>query len=185
MKLAANITKFTPSFWRKVGAFAVKWIREDTQKGIFQNDMRHDTYRSAQYKKYKQNDMRRFTKGKKLGYGRATQSSRSGGSVQSTVQGTRLKAYAGKSIASNQTSFVNMLLTGDLLKGLKTRTADNSSVTIAYDSADAGKLLGNEKYGRAMRTLRPANIDKVASLVSDFLDGKLKEWCSEPIKYDI
>ena len=59
-----DVIKLSKQFWNKTGQLAVQWIRADAEKGKFQNNTSNHPYKSEQYKKYKANDMRRFTTGK-------------------------------------------------------------------------------------------------------------------------
>lgn len=139
------------SRWKRIGQLAIQWIRKDAQEsGIFQNDSK-DSYRSPQYRKYKANNMRRFTDGK------------------------RLKTSYATSISSNETSFVNMTLTGQLFRGLKVREINKFGVTVGYDPKDAGKIIGNEKYGRQIVGLRKENIAKVKEELLQGLSEEIKK----------
>lgn len=129
----SKILQLTPAWWKHLGGFIAKWVREDSKKGLFQNNAQHLAYRSRQYKKYKANDMRRFTDGK------------------------RLQAYRGQSIESNKTQFVDMTLTGKLKKGLRPRSWTKYSVTMGYNPEDAKKILGNKKYNRDVVGLNDKN----------------------------
>lgn len=147
----SKILKLTPSWWKQLGGFIVKWIREDFAQGLFQNNKQHLAYRSKQYIKYKLNDMRRFTDGK------------------------RLKSHYGDPIASRQTTYVDMTLTGKLKKGLRPRSSTSNSVTMGYDPADAPKILGNKKYGRDVVGLNDKNkrLVKVA-LIKEFKKNQIE-----------
>lgn len=172
------------SKWKRIGQLAIQWIREDARDGMFQNGV-GDTYRSEQYKKYKRNDMRRYTTGAgqifsdKSGYFFGTTYFRNKKAKtrkgKTYTTGERLSEYKGVSISSRETSFVNMILTGELFRGLKVRSIDNSGVTIGYESKDAGKILGNQKYGRQIVGLRDENIKKVKDELVKGLSEELKK----------
>jgi hypothetical protein len=136
------IPALPPAFWKDLGQKVVQWIREDASKGHFQNDT-SDHYRSLSYKNYKKNDMRK-------------------------KDGKRLNKYYATSITSNETSFVNLTLTGALLKGLKVITQNAYSVTLGWISSreTIGKLLGAERYKRELRGLNEKNIIKAKELLA-------------------
>ena len=156
----AKITKFTQSFWKQLGVFVAKWIRADAEKGIFQNDKRNDYYRSKGYKAYKLRDMR-------------------------TADGKRLKSYFGKRISSNETSFVNMTLTGDLLRYLAPKTATDDSVSVAFRMQDYWKVKGNERFGRLLLGLREENKQKVAKMIGAEIAENIKKNLTKRIEGEI
>ena len=129
-----DVIKLSKQFWNKTGQLAVQWIRADAEKGKFQNNTSNHPYKSEQYKKYKANDMRRFTTGKAKD---KTYTFNKAGDVvnkdlffrnkkaKTAIQkksnttygsGQRLKEYYGLPIESRETSFINMVLTGGLFK---------------------------------------------------------------------
>lgn len=136
--------------WKRIGKLVTQWIYKDAQQGMFQNGKR-DNYRSEQYKKYKANNMRRFTDGK------------------------RLKTKYATSVSSNETSFVNMILSGQLFRGLKVKSFDNTGVVVGYDPKDAMKIEGNRPYGREVLGLRDENIQKVKDELMNGLSDELKK----------
>lgn len=167
--------KLNSTFWKELGTYIAKWVREDMSKGVFQNGKSNLRYLSRQYVNYKRNDMRRFTVGKAL---KRTYVFDIAGDVRNKDlyfwnkkagfskkkgfgTGKRLKAYYGKSISSNETSFVNMELTGKLKKGLRPKKADKFSVTMGFDESDRGKIIGNQRYGRELIGLNDQNIYRV------------------------
>jgi len=156
IRLLKDIVELAPKFWRELGGKIAKWVREDFVGGKYQNDMQRDRYRSRQYVKYKANDMKK-------------------------LDGKRLKAYYARGIDSNETSFVNMILTGRLMKGLKPRKWDNYSVTMGYESVDAGKILGGQKYNREVMGLNTENRDLVKQEIIKEFDRNQIEWRKEPI----
>jgi hypothetical protein len=187
MKITTNydkaITKLEKT-WKRIGKLVTQCIREDAIDGVFQNG-RSDTYRSEQYKKYKRNDMRRYTTGEgqtfsdKSGYFFGTTFFRNEKANlrkgQQITTGKRLKAYQGVSITSRETSFVNMILTGQLFRGLKVKSYDETGVTIGYDSKDAMKIVGNRAYGREVVGLNDDNIKKVKEELIKGIDENLRK----------
>jgi hypothetical protein len=160
-----NIIKLSKSFWTKTGQLALQWIRADAEKGKFQNNTSNHPYKSEQYKKYKANDMRRFT----TKSGKQAKTAIQGKGNKTYGSGGRLKEFYTKHIESRQTQFVNMILTGDLFKGFKVKKSDNTSVTIGFNpnKADIGKLTGARDLGRELVGLSKENVEKVKGLIVD------------------
>lgn len=150
VKINYNSIFKNKKLWARIGKLVAQWIYKDAQQGIFQNGQ-SDTYRSAQYKKYKANDMRRFTDNK------------------------RLKSMYAASISSHETSFVNMILTGQMFRGLKVKKVMPDGVEVGYEPKDAKKIEGNKKYGREVLGLRDENIQKVKAELINSLDDELKK----------
>lgn len=143
------------SFWRKVGQLAIQWIREDAKSGKMQttDGNSRKPYYSRQYAKYKANDMRKLD-GKRLSSGYAT------------------------SITSNQTSYVDMTLTGRMFRGLHVvpGSATSTGVTLGYRSEDAGKVIGNrDKYGRDVANLNKENREKVKQMIVQQFDENIRK----------
>ena len=207
IRLLKDVVELVPKFWRELGGKIAKWVREDFVSGKYQNDMQRDRYRSRQYMEYKANDMRRKTAGGKGkswkefvgermgpymkrhgGHGAAIRAIagewkeyKKSGVDTSSGSGQRLKAYYGRSIASREIGFVNMILTGDLMKGLKPKKWDNYSVTMGFNSVDAGKILGGQKYDREVMGLNTENRDLVKQEIIKEFDRNQIEWRKEPI----
>lgn len=173
--------------WKRVGQEVIKWIRKDAIDGVFQNGS-SDTYRSEQYKKYKRNDMRRYTTGeassstytfdkagdyrrKGLFFGNKKANLRKGKNI---TTGKRLEGYQGVTITSRETSFVNMILTGQLFKGLRVKRYDGEGVEIGYDPKDRKKIEGNRVYGREVVGLNDENIAKVKEMLIKAMGDNLK-----------
>jgi hypothetical protein len=155
-----NLLKFSSDFWAKLAVAIRAWIYQDMQDGKLQG--KQDSYRSAQYVKYKQNYMERL-------------SNRGG------KQGTKLKAYAGRSIRSNEIGSVNMLLTGDLINGLQRKSSTPTELTMTYADKDEGKIVGNERFGRDVRNLTNDNCTKVANKMRAELTQNILNWEREKI----
>jgi len=144
---------------KKMGELAIQLIRKDMEKGIFQNDTSKHKY-SETYARYKKNDMRKFGRGKKK-----------------IGKGERLKPYKGVSIVSNETRFVNLILTGNLRDRIKATDIENGA-RVLFDSKDTGKILGALDLKRDIVNLRKTNIDKV----SEFLVNNLPDDIAKEIK---
>lgn len=190
------------NFWKRLGQKVAQWIREDAKKGIFQTpngQSSKPTYNET-YAKYKANDMRRFTTGEatktytdKKGNERGLffDNKKTKTAIQRKTDSTfgtgkRLKSYYGQSIESRQTGFVDMTLTGQTLKGLHVKSSDENSVTLAYNSKDAGKIIGNqEKYDRALVGMNDKNIEKARQEVISEMRKKIDSIFPGDIKINI
>ncbi len=128
-----------------LGYYAIKLIRNDMKKGIFQNDTKNHKY-SKTYAKYKKNDMRKFGRGK-----------------DKKGRGERLKQYKGVSITSHETKFVNLILTGSLMRNITAQDLNNG-VRINFAGKDTGKILGAQELDRDIVQLREENQEKVTKL---------------------
>ena len=157
------LKSFKASQWKRLGEFISNWIREDAQQKILQGKKLSDKYRSSQYIKYKANDMRRFTDNK------------------------RLKAYFAQPITSNETSSVNMTLTGKMLRSLRPRRANRLGVSIGVNKEHEGKILGNrDKFQREVLTLNQKNQDKALEwLLDSVIDPELKRWGRKNITVNV
>ena len=150
MEQLKNPFKLTTTFWKSIGALVLREVRKDTKEGLFQNNLSKLRYKSLQYARQKAAGMRRVTKGGKLKdfdpshdypgrrlYGKKT----------ATTKGGRLSGFEGKKIASTNVAFVDMTLTGETLAGFHVKQVDPQGVTMAYNSADTDKIIGNQKHG--------------------------------------
>lgn len=192
----------TVSEWKEVGAYANSLIQNDMTEGKFQNGQSGLAYRSAQYKRYKANDMRRLTSGeathfqvnsqsgivtKQMHFGSSTKlrlDRKSGKLVRANTG--RLSGYSGKPISSNNTAFVDMTLTGRLKRSLRVVTADRNSVTCGYlnENNAAGKIEGNAKLGRVILGLSPENVTKVKEFIKEIMQRKIQGF-NQTINIDI
>jgi hypothetical protein len=153
----SGIIRFKRSWWMQTGKYIRDWISGDGQEGILQGKKQTDTYKSEQYKKYKNNYMKRLTDGKKL------------------------KAVKGQSVKNNNTSRVTMTLTGQLFRGLRPKNVVKSGKTIlgvlmSYLEKDSGKIEGNERYGRDVRNLNRKNLDKLVKRYEDESVRQIKKF---------
>jgi len=185
------------TFWMKLGKKIAILVRGDAEKGIFQNDAKNLQYLSQQYKKYKANDMRRFTTGEgeiftdASGYFFGTtyfRAKKAGVSKKKGFgTGQRLKAYYGKSIKSREVGFVNMKVTGKLLDSLKPVKAIPFGVTMGFSPSfdNPEKLYGNERYGRVLVGLNKKNTDIVLDIITGQIDKNLRDWAKEDININV
>ena len=151
-------------FWRDLAGNVKNMIRRNMEQGFVQEygEQTKVTSGGAQnyskgYKKYKANYMNRFTDGKKL------------------------KAYAGKSVMNNQTNSVNMMLTGQTIKGLHLEQQLTNGIIMAYLPADEIKVKGNLDMGRSITTLNQKNKDKVLDLYANELEVSIRKWCKDTL----
>lgn len=158
MKLS-EIVELKKTIWMKAPNLVQKLIRKDMIAGKVQGKQRK--YKSKSYKKYKANNMRRFTDGK------------------------RLKSYVGVSIRSANIGDVNMYLTGQTIDGLHTHSIQKDGATLSYASKDANKVLGNENLGSDIRTLNDKNQKTVQSWLEKEHDKLIKNFYKTPIEINI
>ena len=126
---------------------------------------------NKQYQKYKTNDMRRFSDGKRLGSPRTL---KNGVTKQYKNNGLQ-----GKPVTKSSTP--NMYLTGETINGLDYQSSNNNSMIMSYKQKDAMKIIGNEEYGRDIRTLNEKNMQKVQKQFLDGLDKNIREWARKKV----
>lgn len=146
-----KIFELTKRQWRWIGQYAIKLAKNDIRQGIMQDGKSNLQYKSETYKKYKANDMRKFTQ-----------------------KGERLKQYKGVSISSNEVSFVNLTLTGKMLNDMFESVIDRG-VEIHFSSKDADKVLGAEEQGRVILTLRDENIKTIENEFVKIFNQNIKQ----------
>lgn len=160
-----GILKFNKGFWVKVGSWVVNQIRSDAQQGIFQTDEAVKTTYSKQYAELKANRMQ--TQGK---------------DAKGKSKPEKVKSLKGVSIVSTNTSFVDMTLTGQTLRGLKVTETMPDGVQVAFNIRDLWKIVGNQKPGlnrrlvglnnKNMKRLQELFINEVATQVAKNFVGK-------------
>ena len=129
-------------FWRELGGKIPFWVMDDAAKGLMQDNQQKLWYKSAQYKKYKANEMRKFGRGKKK-----------------TGKGDKLSGYKAVS-TDTHTQFVNMKLTGQMLNSLGVVEEGDTYVDMSFKPEHAGKIIGNRELGREIVGLNWKNIRK-------------------------
>lgn len=155
MKLS-DIPKLGSKFWKELGGKIPFWVKEDALKGLMQDNKRNLRYRSRQYVKYKANRFERFT-------------NRTG------TKGTKIKAYRGMPIESNQTSFVDLTASGKMLNSLKPKNSGEDWVIMAFSPDQAGKVIGNKRYGYNVVGLNDKNKLKVkAAMITEMKKRQLE-----------
>ena len=164
----AKLPELTPKFWMFVGTEVKKWVDIDCRKGKMQDHTANHPL-SRKYKKYKDNDMRRFTDGKRLG---DTMSSKGG--KQRTLKPRRFP-LVGKSLQTFGVPYVKMILTGDTIRGLKPTKASKNGVTMGFNQKDSVKVLGNQQIGYNIVGLNRENIERVRQeIIKEFNKNKVK-----------
>jgi len=166
--------------WSAIGQQAIKLIRFDAGQGVFQQDkgIQHKKDYSTDYARLKE---RRFTYATKKRFKMNEGGMEYAGMGKERVRisdgkkGQRMAAYKGIAIASTNTSFVDMTVTGQTLRGLKIRAVDENSVTLGYEPKDAMKILGNARppYNRVLVGLNDKNHNKIANLIFDIISERL------------
>ena len=167
-----QIIVFKTPFWKKLAQSIKKWILKDMLSGTVQRytTAKAKTY-SKQYKTYKTNDMRRFSDNKRLGSPRTLKSG--------ITKNYKNNGLQGKSVTQSQTP--NMYLTGETINGLDYQNSNNTQMIMSYKPKDAMKILGNEEYGRDIRTLNEANMQKLQKAFLDGLDKNIREWAKKKV----
>lgn len=185
--------KFGSQFLLRIGNLIKLKIREDALNGVFQNNTANHAYRSKQYMKYKQNNMRRlgydltikdvrktlghekviistynFGRGDIVAGNRMTKKGRK-------IENKKLKGYDNRSV-NTDISKVNMTLTGDTHKGMKVTKHSENVIEISWASQDYGKIKGNEMLGRVLVGLNDKNEELV---VKEFLKEMTKQFDAE------
>lgn len=168
----SEVLEFKVPFWKQLAQSIKKWIWADMLKGEVQSYIGgRAKYYSAQYKKYKTNEMKRFTDGKRLGSPRQLK--------DGTVKNYKNNALIGKN--TNTSSTPNMLLTGETIKGLDYLSSDSRNMIMSYKEKDAGKIKGNEDLGRDIRTLNEANMTKLKAAFEKEIDKNIRNWCKKTL----
>ena len=142
------MVKFGTAIFSDIGQRAVDYIIDDAKQGIFQNGKRKQKYKSKSYKKYKANNMRRFTDGKKL------------------------KGFKNQSTNTN-TSFVDMELTGFTFDSITTNAKENTAVIVFNNGA---VVEGNAKRGYDIFNLRNKNLNALQKRLGKILDRNVRKF---------
>jgi|GEM_PF-2956404 len=176
------------NWWKKEGQKIRGWIISDAKNGIFQNGRGLKSYISEQYKRYKENGMRRFTRGgalKDFDPSFDYPGKRLYGSKRGTKRGEKISGLKGVSVKSTNTSFVDMTLTGRLLEGLHVESANDSGVTMSYNEEDRGKIEGNRGLDREVVGLNEENIEKLRQDVIQEFQKNMSEVFSKDININV
>ena len=78
-----------------------------------------------------------------------------------------------------------MMLTGDLINGLRVIKTAAIGATLAYLSKDAGKLAGNELLNRWVRGLRERNETKAQKLLEKEYEKNINIWANKPYVIEV
>lgn len=155
--------KFPDAFWENLGTAQAIRIYDDALQGIMQNETSSHQY-SKEYAKRKANYMRRFTRGEALYSsikGRRAMYLKNE-KLKNPLKGKRTGIYAGQQVINNSIAFVNMELTGQTFRSLRTSSApllNGTGVKISYNPSDTDKIIGNQNRGRDIWGMRKVNQD--------------------------
>lgn len=145
-----DILNIPTSFWQQMVAFLKRWFREDADAGLLQGE-KQDYYRSAEYVRRKRNYFKR----------------KDGGNYAN---------LRGRSVVSNHTSSVNMLLTGEMFEGLHYSRPLLHGAVYAFDEKDKNKILGNLiPFGRRVNTLNQKNRDRFIKALELQLEANIRQ----------
>lgn len=169
----SNIAKLPvlgKAFWKGIGnsvGGVGGLVDKDCAKGIMQNGTSKHPL-SLKYRKYKANDMRRFSDGKRLGDARQTPD----GMI---TYKTRKYPIIGKSLKDIGKSYVTMRLTGESVAGLKPVKSTKDSVTMSF-TRGSEKVLGNAvRHNYDIIGLNKKNIELVRQqIIKKFRENKVK-----------
>ena len=149
-------------FWKVIGELIGRKgiVYNDCTRGIMQNNTRGHSL-SPQYKKYKDNDMRRFTTDKR------------------GKKGDRLKnkifPLLSRSLETIGKPYVTMILTGDTISGLHGIKPKKNSITMTFERRDTVKILGNKARGYDITGLNTKNIKRIkVEMIKQFNRNKVK-----------
>lgn len=194
--IAEDILKLPESLFKFLAKWTADKIKADALKGIFQNNVSNSQLREP-YKSYKANWMQRRTvgKGNVTSKGETFFRNRKAKYTAKNPSGTgkRLKAYAGVSLASNESRFSNMYLTGQTLNSISqevTKTNTFNSGFILWfnprDDKDNDKIIFNrDKYGRDLVNIREENLNFIQSKIEGQLGHEIDKFTSESINITI
>lgn len=173
-----GILKLPQNFWDRLATGSNEciwfWVKEDALNGIMQDGSSNHQYKSEQYKKYKANDMRRFTTGtpamvsikgqKDLYFKNPKVTTKYKGRTYGS--GERLAGYKSGAL-NNDVSKVNLHLTGLMMDGLHKKSQTENSLTMSFNPNDEGKVIGNKENGYDVVGLNDANQEKVRKRLLD------------------
>ena len=163
-KIKAPDLKVTVSDMQKIAKREMQLMEKDAREGKTQEPAggRTSPYKSQSYKKYKNNYMKRFTE-------------------RAGSKGTKIKAYSGQSIVSNQTSFKNYVLTGKMFKGLHIQNPKVNEVTVSYMSKDTGKILGARAANDELVGLNNKNVNIIKDMIIKKYNKELDKWAKDDL----
>jgi len=163
----SDIVKFTPVWWKLLGEKLCNAIRARGKSGRGISGQFHPY--SAQYAKYKGNNMRKFGRG-----------------ANGKGAGERLKSVRGASIASSSTT-PDMTLTNKMNAGLQTRSATKSHVDLGWLGINAGKVAGLADNGYDLINLgagdpfAKAEMMLIEKELGQVIDKNIKKYCKTPM----
>lgn len=168
-----KVLKFKKSFWMKLSTLIKKWIFQDMIKGKVQAFTGFGGVYSEQYKKYKTNQMRRFTDGKRLGSPRKLKDGTTAVYKNNTLKGK----------STNTSDTPNMMLTRELINGLAYLSSSAISMIMSYKEKDKMKIIGNRD--RSITTLNQKNMERTKKAFINELDANVKKWARKTIVINV
>ena len=167
------------SFWKKLAVYIKQWIWRDMLKGEVQAyipQKKHTVggakHYSDLYAYYKSKSMKRDTDSKRLGSPKTLKSGK--------VKKYKNDRYSGVSLLT-QNKTVDMLLTQKTIRGLQYDSSTSDSMTMKYRGADADKILGNEEWGRDIRTLNDENFNSALNMIEEEMGESILDWENQPV----
>jgi len=155
-------TNLGQNFWKMIGTEAINRTRKDAGQGIFQTDEPWKKTYSIEYAERKER-----------GFREPVQTKTKTGKVKTKM--VREEAYKGVSIVSRNTSFVDMTVTGQTLRGMKVAGLMPNGVTITFELKDAEKIVGNQRPGlnRRLVGLNKKNKDELGKMIRTAIDKNI------------
>ena len=145
---ASEIPIFSNQFMKELGGIMAGRIVADADRGVFQNNKKSLSYKSAEYKTAKKRGMTSLRTGKKY------------------------KSLTGTS-TDTQTNFVNMRLTGDTLKRIGA-VATSKGFTISFENGEI--VTGNAKRGYDLYGLSNKNLSFLAKNLENEIERKVRKY---------
>lgn len=160
-----EILHLSPDFWQRMLVFIKMWFMEDALAGQIQGE-KQDYYRSAEYVRRKKNFFKR-------------------------KDGRNYANVGNRSVVSNYTTSVNMLLTGEMFHGLHydrpiSKNGIISGAVYAFSPKDEKKILGNLiPYERVVNTLNAKNREKVIKVIEEQISSNIAEVVKDKLVINI
>ena len=173
-----RLVKFNEAFWKKLGSAVITWIRTDAGQGVFQTDEPHKKTYNTDYARLKERRFKAVTKRRYKNVDGGMEYAGQGVErvrIKDGRKGQRLGQYQGVSIVSTNTSFVDMTVSGQTLRGLHIADSTPKSVTLSYQPRDLWKIVGNQRPGlnRRLVGLRAKNFNKLKDMFMQDISNKI------------
>ena len=187
--------ELTAQQMKELGDREIKLVKADASLGISQEYTGSDLgkYKGvfgtsySSYTDYKRNYMNRFTtrnfgaKNKWIAKGDAGGWMKRRNAAYVGVQGTKIKAYTGQSVISNEVGFVNLTLTGRMFSGMRVQNAKVNEVEVSFANIDREKVIGAEDLGRHIVGLNRENREIIEDMIAKILFKEVDTWAREDI----